>query len=181
MSDVLKADSLRQLLDYDPATGSLFWRRRDISLFAGDLRACRSWNARWAEKEAFTSKNNHGYKVGSIFGKISTAHRIIWIIAHGENAESQIDHINGDRADNRLCNLRKANNSENHKNQRLPSTNKSGAIGVHMDKRWGTWRAEIFDKGTRFYLGSFKTIDAAISARQEAEAKLKYHPNHGKR
>ena len=180
MTNELSASTIRSLLTYDTETGRLFWRKRDIALFGGDLRACASWNARFAGKQAFTATNNHGYKVGSIWGRIFTAHRVIWALHYGDWPSNQIDHQNGKRNDNRLSNLCLADNSKNHKNQKRPSTNKTGVIGVHMDRRWGTWRAEIFDNGKRHYLGSFRDMESAVAARKKAEAKMGYHANHGR-
>lgn len=87
---------LRERLDYDPDTGTLRWRRSSL--------APNNWNARWAGKEAFTTINN-GYRQGAIDGNLTFAHRLIWIMVYGEPAQGVIRHINGDRGDNRLCNL----------------------------------------------------------------------------
>lgn len=96
---------LRQLVEYDPETGSLIWKQRD-----GNARL----NSKLAGKPAFAQLSD-GYLTGRIKGKNYKAHRIAWAVAYGEWPQGQIDHINGDRSDNRLPNLRVVSNSENGK------------------------------------------------------------------
>lgn len=176
----LTPKEVSELLDADMDNGKLKWKYRPEAQFPAGYRAYRSWNARFLDKEAFTAVNNHGYKVGTLFGKIYTAHRVVWAIAHGEWPSDQIDHINGLRVDNRLCNLRLTSNSRNHKNQKMPATNTSGVVGVRLEKRTGAWVAAIYDCGRRHYLGTFSEKDEAIAARKAAEVRFGYHPNHGR-
>lgn len=164
------ADELRQLLNYNETTGRLFWRHRDGK---------PAFNARWAGNEAFTT-TERGYKQGRIFGELYYAHRIIWRMMQGE-IPNDIDHINGVRSDNRWGNLREVTRSENLRNRRLSSNNKTGFHGVSKTS-WGAWQSYIGDGSeTSRCLGSFKTKDEAVSARQKAEIELGYHPNHGRR
>jgi hypothetical protein len=169
---------LEQLLRYEPETGKLFWRQRSAEFFP-DQRACNSWNVKNAGKEAFTATKS-GYKVGALFSKIYRAHRIVWALHYGQWPEVQIDHVNGDRADNRLSNLRDVCHQDNGKNQRLRSTNTSGATGIGYVARLSKWRAQITDSGARLHLGVFPTFDEALAVRRAWEAKLNYHPNHGR-
>jgi len=83
-----------------------------------------------------------------------------------------VDHINGDGLDNRKCNLRVANHSQNHMNERLRCDNKSGFKGVTRITRGG-WQATITAAGKTLYLGSFATPEAAYEARCAAAAR--YH------
>lgn len=168
------------LIRCDFENGKLYWNIRDISSFRGDRRAAASWNARFSGKEAFTCADNRGYLVGAIFGKKYLAHRLVYCLAYGAWADQQIDHINGVRTDNRLNNLRLASNAENHRNQKMPSTNTSGAVGVYLERRTGSWIAQIYADRKKVHLGTFANKEAAISARGQAEIQYGYHRNHGR-
>lgn len=176
--------TLAQLFRYDPADGRLFWRKRDARFFAATRkysadRAAAAWNAKHAGREALTSTDGKGYLCGALFKRIVRAHRIIWKLCTGDDAD-QIDHINGDRADNRISNLRGATNQDNHKNMRRFSSNKSGTTGVLWFARTGRWRSEITVDGKNIHLGYFLRKDDAIAARQTAEAEHRFHHNHGR-
>lgn len=163
---------LRQLLRYDPDTGKLYWRERSNP---ENNNAKSTWNKRWSGKLAlnYTDPSN-GYKVGQLMGRKTYAHRVILAICSGTHPE-EVDHINGDRADNRIKNLRACSRSENCKNLKKPKNNTSGQIGV--GRKGNGWRARILG----IHLGTFDSLNDAIAARQEAEAKYGFHPNHGKR
>lgn len=176
---------LRQLLRYEPDTGKLYWRKRGVELFnctkgRSANHACAQWNSRMAHKEAFTSSDGKGYRCGLIFGKIYSAHRVIWAITRDEWPAAQIDHINGARDDNRVTNLRSVTNKENCKNRKVRSDNSSGNTGVYSSARKNTWVATICVNGKQKYLGRFFNKSDAIAARKEAEAKYGFHPNHGR-
>ena len=169
---------LRQLLRYDPETGKLFWRPRPLEMFKAE-RDQRRWNSRYAGQEAFASRRAGGYRQGDIFDRTYLTHRIIWAMTHDEWPE-QIDHINGNPADNRLSNLRAVSQSENMRNQRRRTDNASGVTGIHWHKQHSKWHAYIATDNGRVHLGTFETREAAISARQAAERSHGYHQNHGR-
>lgn len=154
---------IRQLLSYDPETGKLFWKRRDRALFPTDM-AHRMWNGRYAGKEAATSKMNTGYYQTSVFDNHVLAHRAIWAIVYGAWPEQHIDHANGDRADNRLSNLRLATVTENLRNTATRKDNRSGFKGVSWHKSHQLWRAVIAVNGKQKYLGRYKTREEAAAA-----------------
>lgn len=81
----------------------------------------------------------------------------------------QVDHINGDKYDNRRCNLRLATNSQNQMNKGLQKNNTSGHTGVQWVPKWNRWMARIIKDKKRIYLGAFKTKEEAIMARKVAE------------
>lgn len=175
---------LRELLDYNPETGKLHWRPRDSSFFspgsAGGPGACAAgWNTRFAGKEAFTRKSVHGYAHGPVLGKTRTAHRVAWAIYYGEWPASNIDHINGERADNRIANLRLATVAENSRNLRLRRGNTSGCHGVRYNHSTSKWEARITCNYRQMHLGSFATKEEAIAVRREAEAAHGFSTNHG--
>ena len=156
---------LRQLMTYDPETGKLFWKER------GPEQA--AWNRAWAGKETFTAPSGHGYRVGHINGSKYYAHRVAFAYVHGKWPDAHIDHINGDRADNRLSNLRPATNSENMRNMSAPRSNKSGAKGVSWSSARMKWEARIrTDAGSKF-LGYFDTVHEAAEAYRRAA--LEFH------
>lgn len=165
---------LRKRFDYNPDTGVLTWR--------DCIDMPQKWRTRHAGKEAFTAKTND-YKRGALGKFWLRAHRVAWAIHYGKWPKGEIDHINGDRSDNRIKNLRDVNRSENMRNASLPKTNTSGVLGVYWCRRRKVWQARIIKDslGSMLSLGYYKRKEDAISARKAAEAKYGYHSNHGRR
>lgn len=159
---------LLQRLDYCPETGVLTWK---------PWHSPANFNSRFAGKEAFTTVER-GYRQGRVDGRLLYAHRVIWRMMTGETPHD-IDHINGDRGDNRWCNLRAVTRQENLRNVRLSHRNHTGSHGV-QHTHWGAWQAKIGVDGSVLCLGSFKTKQEAVEARKAAERALGYHPNHGR-
>jgi len=143
-------------------------------------RVANSWNARHSGKDAFTARNAYGYHVGSVNGDILQAHRVIWAIVSGGDAPEEIDHINGDRSDNRLSNLRSVSQSENRKNMSTPKNNTSGVCGVSFDRRLGKWLAKITVDRKQIYIGLYVSKADAAKARKSAERQYGFHENHGR-
>lgn len=170
-------ETLRQLLDYDPKTGELFWRWRSVEWFA-TKRAYSTWNARYSGKPAFTAYRL-GYKQGSVQNRKMSAHRVAFAIYYGRWPIGELDHINGIRYDNRITNLREVTRQENARNLSLRSDNKSGHIGV-AQKIDGSWQAYITVDKKMIHLGFHKTKDEAIEARMKASKKFCFHENHGR-
>lgn len=170
-------ESLRELISYSPATGELIWRERHPRFFASE-RDWKIWNTRYAGKGARTT--SRGYRKIRVLGVALFAHRVAWAIHYGEWPTDQIDHVNGDRCDNRISNLRLASNTDNSRNIKRPANNTSGRIGVSFQKNSGRWRAEICVDQKRIHLGSFITFEEACAARTAAEAKYGFHRNHGR-
>jgi hypothetical protein len=169
-------DVLRQLLSYDPETGVLTWKSRPVDMFNGDVRICGTWNTRYAGKPALNAIDKNGYRTGSILGGRAKAHRIAWKMSSGEDPNGDIDHINGNREDNRLINLRDASQCENQRNAGVRFDNKSGRVGVWRHSN-GSFHAYACGK----YIGRADTIEGATTMREEAEARIGFHANHGNR
>ena len=128
-----------------------------------------------------TSRHSQGYLELSVFYCKYLAHRVAWILYYGvDPGNKQIDHINHDRDDNRIENLRLVNNRENRLNNTRPKHNTSGVVGVSWNKRAGKWEAHIQENGKKSNLGLFDDKWDAICRRKSAERRLGYHPNHGK-
>ena len=174
---------IRQLLDYDPETGRLFWRPRDASWFStkgtGSQANAASWNKRWAGKEAFTADSGQGYRAGTLLMQREYAHRVIWRHVHG-TVPALIDHINGNRSDNRISNLRETDQQGNMLNTSLRSDNKSGVPGVRQRQDTGRWTAKIKVAGRLLSLGCFDSFEQAVAARKSAELRYGFHRNHGR-
>ena len=149
-------DYLRQRLRHDADTGKLFWL--SLGAMPASLRA--SYN------EAFTSRGGAGYFQGKINGRSFVAHRVIWALHYGAWPTRRIIHINGVYTDNRIENLRCAD----EKDMQRRSKNTSGVVGVSFDKTIGKWRADIQVRGTIHRLGTFLTLKEAAAARCDAEA-----------
>ena len=114
-------------------------------------------------------------------GKRYYIHDIVWIIHNGPIPKGmQIDHFNHIKTDNRIENLRMVSFKENCRNMPLRKDNTSGFCGVLWHKQRRKWVATIMIDGKKYHLGIFSNIDDAIAARQEAEIKYGFHPNHGK-
>lgn len=184
MSNLPTIDVLRTIVSYDPETGDLTWLPRTASMFSGGRQSpehsCKIWNSANAGRPALSAVNKNGYRHGAIFGKTISAHRVCWALAHGRWPDQTVDHINGDRLDNRLVNLRDVPIAENSKNQRRKKKNSSGITGVYFFARTRKWVASIKGDGKVRNLGYFDTIEAAAIARKAAERRYGFHVNHGR-
>lgn len=162
---MLEHQELLKLLDYDKETG-IFTRkvRTTNSVKVGDIAG---------------NKNSAGYLVVSVKGKQYLGHRLAWFYINSEWPE-EIDHIDGDRFNNKIQNLRNCDSTENKRNSCISKNNKSGFTGVSWSKTNDKWRAVIWDKRKKVHLGYFKDINDAMRARLQAELDLGYHANHGR-
>jgi hypothetical protein len=167
-------------LSYDPENGSLVWNELSEKFFGGDLKACLTWNKRNAGRLALESVCKRGYKRGMVLGVAFHAHRICWAIHYGKFPSDGIDHISGEKADNRISNLRDVGQTENTKNKSIPKQNSSGIIGVSWSKKYGKWIAQIGHEGRKLHLRRHERKEDAVKARKEAERRLGFHPNHGR-
>lgn len=173
----ISADTLRLLLRYEAATGKLFWKPRTLDLCIS-AKAMNVFNTQFAGKEAFTADNGDGYLCGHMRGKTMKAHRVIWAIVHGVWPKDQIDHINGNRRDNRIDNLRETSNAQNQWNRKPKRGCKSRYKGVSYIRKSGKWQARIVVNGQRKSLGHFGSEQDARKA--YAAASLKYHGEYGR-
>jgi hypothetical protein len=169
-------DTLRKLIRYDADTGKLYWLARHMDMFKS-RRSMNIWNSRYAEKEAFTA-NSYGYRQGTLLGFHVLAHHVVWALNTGAWADLEIDHIDGDRSNNSIDNLREVTRHENTKNLKLFKTNKTGCAGVRKKHDMVKWTAEIHHNGKNHYLGSFNTFEDAVTARRKAERDFGFHENH---
>ena len=162
----LTAERLRELFNYDPETGIFTWRQK-------------------------TTPKSNSITVGGIAGTIGAdgytrimihrathkGHRLAWLYVHGCHAPSILDHINGNRSDNRITNLRLATRSLNSQNRGPSRSNKANTLGVYIGRK-GNYCAAIgitlAGKSRRLHLGTFASLDEASTV--YLEAKTLMHP-----
>ncbi len=152
----ITAGELRELLSYDETSGEFRWKvkpckGRHVGDVAGNL-------------------NTNGYVQIRIKGKLYMSHRLAWLYVHGEWPKDQIDHIDGNRSNNRLNNLRSVSNRENACNQK--SHREGRLFGSHYSKHDKKWRARIEINGKRISLGLFPTEQDAHEAYLKAKSQI---------
>lgn len=174
----LPVELLHQLFEADFEKGIVIWMARPVSMFASE-RSCKSWNSKHAGHAAAAHDNGQGYLAVRVFDKPRKLHRIIFALRHGHYPEA-IDHINGDRADNRICNLRSVTPQQNSQNLRLSKQSKSGEPGVYWNEKTRKWQARVSIGRRSKYLGNYTEKDEAVAAARAARVDLGYHPNHGR-
>lgn len=172
--DTIQANVFSRFLDNEPETGTLIWKPR-----TGTSNRLGTWNTRYAGKVAGSIQGG-GYLSVGLFGRLWKAHRITWALVYGEWPEGEIDHINGNRADNRIENLRPANRKENCQNMAVRCTNKSGFTGVHRHRSWRKWQARICYDYKKRNLGMFDSPEEAYQAYLAAKAKLHRYDTSGR-
>lgn len=158
-----------KVLRYEPDTGELYWKHRPTSLFTStDKRgadwAAANWNSRHAGKPAFTAVGAHGYRCGRLQGAGLLLHRVAFVLMTGDWPTHELDHINGDRLDNRWCNLRKATRNQNARNTKGYSKT-SPYLGVSWNSRLNGYMARVYHNGTNHYCG-FSVDDPTRLAKQ---------------
>lgn len=158
----LTSEEIIRLLDYDPLTGIFVWKRRPREMFP-DQNHYVTWNIKFVGKIAGGVYGN-GYRYINIEPKAYLAHRLAWLIIYGEWPKSGMDHINGEKDDNRIVNLRLANQSQNLQNQKLSNKNTSGFSGVVWHKQRGRWAAQINKDNKKISLGLYDTKEEAYAA-----------------
>lgn len=155
---VITQSRLKEVLHYDPETGVFTWlaqtgNRIKIGDIAGAVGAA-------------------GHRYVGVDRKLYFSHRLAWLYVTGSWPRNQIDHRNGVRDDNRIANLREAAPGQNQQNIKLPSTNKSGFMGVSWSRQKRKWAAHIMLAKRSKYLGYFTTPEDAHAAYLAAKADL---------
>lgn len=169
--DSITVEILRRLLRYERDTGKIYWLERPVSMFTAE-RYAKTWNSRYAGKEAITA-NCNGYRYGGVLGVNLYAHRIAMALDCGHLIDGGIDHINGDKSDNRIQNLRMATPTENGYNKSaIPGKSGGGIKGVTLIKDSKRWQAQIVAAGKYMYLGTFDSVLEAHEAYKAAALKL---------
>lgn len=166
-----------KLVSYNKDTGVFTWLKRD-----GDDQVTKSFNSNFAGKEC-GSDNGKGYNCISVCidgRRINIkAHRLAWFVSHGEMPKGDIDHLDGDKFNNRIGNLRDVTKEINLRNSRMSKTNTSGVSGVCRDKETGKWKVQVRANGKQHYLGLFVDIDDAERVAKNFRSANGYTDRHG--
>lgn len=157
-------DVADKALHYDPVTGILTWKVYRNPMAVKDQVA--------------GYLGNQGYLVIRLLGKDYQAHRLAWLLHYGHWPIEQLDHINHVRTDNRICNLREVTQSANLKNKSKSKANSSNHTGVYKTAV-GNWIARICVDRRQINLGTFKSLEEAVAAREAANKQHLFHQNHG--
>lgn len=150
---LINQTQLKERLRYDPLTGEFTWlvntSRAKVGAKAGYI-------------------GSRGYRLIGVLGREYLAHRLAWLYVTGAWPVEEMDHRNGEHADNRLANLREATKRQNMYNRKRSRLNTSGFKGVFAVGRY--WVAEINGPEGRIMLGRFrKRLDAAAAYREAAK------------
>lgn len=157
----LSARRLRELLNYNPATGIFTWRRD------ADGR-----QNPYAGRERAGSLRPTGYRAICVDYELYQEHRLAWLYVHGAWPSEHIDHINRDTSDNRISNLRQASRGQNLANMKCHKDSASGYKGASFHKRLG-WFARICVNRKHHFLGYHPSAEAAHAAYVEAAKRLR--------
>lgn len=154
---MLSQELLKELFTYHPETGHFTRNVTRGGQLAGSVAG---------------SIDTCGYRQMRFCGRKRSCHRLAWLYTHGVWPEFEIDHINGDKLDNRILNLRPATRSGNMTNIGARRSSKTGVKGVDWDKQHLRYRAQIMVDGRKKNLGRFDTIEEAAKAYADAAARL---------
>jgi hypothetical protein len=153
IKEAISAEELRELLRYDPDDGHLYW-----------LKIGKGVSSARLDTPAGVIHRIKRYRIIGVRRRVYTAHRLIWLYVHGEWPDGEIDHIDGDRANNKITNLRDVSHKQNMANRCRHSNNMIGMKGVSWRPRDNRWRAQIWDAGKARHLGYFASAAEAKSA-----------------
>ncbi len=154
---MIKHEELLKLLSYNKDTGVFIWKEKPCrNIKIGDVAGC---------------VDTQGYISIGVRGVKYKAHRLAWFYVNGVHPVV-IDHINGDKKDNRICNLRSCTQSENLLNQSIRVNNSSGAKGVSWHKQSRSWKVTIPINRKAVCLGYFKDLELSTLIAEEARDKF---------
>lgn len=165
-------------VSYNPQTGSMKWMVRN-----GEGRDVKRWNSRYAGKEVGTLDDKGYRRILMRFGKEVVfrvrVHQLAWFIVNGQQV-GEIDHINQNKSDNRIANLRDVPKTLNQRNGTRKGNNTSGHPGVTWHKQHKKWCAQAFFDGRHHHIGLYDDIEDAAVAAIEYRVKHGFTENHGR-
>lgn len=162
---------VKELIDVDFDKGILWWKKRTMKWFMHckfPHRDVSKWNSTNMGNLAFNCIDSKGYKYGCIMNNLQRAHQMVYLLYH-KRMPTIIDHMNGDKLDNSIHNIREVSREINMRNTKMFSTNKTGYTGVSWCNRDKVYRATIQINRKTKHLGNFNNKEDAYKARKEAE------------
>ena len=160
--ETLTQAKLKEVLDYDAETGR-FTRISFSGNYAGGSATLGP---------VISKPDERGYLRIRVGGKKYRAHRLAWLFVYGAFPRQGIDHINGDKLDNRIGNLREANQSENSQNRVARRGTEVGVLGVSVYRKTGKFHAQIRALGKNMHIGYYDTVEDAHAAYCRAKQTL---------
>jgi hypothetical protein len=142
----------KEHISYNPETGEFRWIKKPPMM---------NWKNRCNPGDLVGYIHSKGYRVATLKGKHIQLHRLAWIFIHGEIATETIDHINGVRHDNRICNLRLATRTQNAQNASARKKHGNRIKNVSWDSESGKWRVRVVKDGKRYHGGRFEDPNEA--------------------
>lgn len=151
---------IQQLFNYNSETGDLKWKRAPYTK---------------SKKGLIVRTKRNGYYTVKIYGKDYLVHRIIWLYVYGYFPENDIDHIDRNRINNKISNLREVSRQCNQRNVGLRRNNKTGIIGISFNTINFVWLASISVNNKYYNLGQYRDYTEAVCVRLAAEQCLNWH------
>ena len=154
-------DFLLQIFHYDNDQCCFYWKKPT------------SFRVKKGDRAGYIDEL--GYRRISINNIRYREHQLVWLIERGSLSILQIDHIDGNKLNNHINNLREVTNKQNSENKSINKNNTSGIKGVYFDKARSKWHACITNNYKNYSLGRFKTIEEAKNAYIYAAKKMHTH------
>lgn len=149
---MLTQERANELFEYRE-DGNLYWKVNRLKKRIGDVVGIETTN---------------GYLRYVIDGKGYALHRVVWLMHYGVFPKDDLDHIDRNRKNNRIGNLREASRVQNNGNSSVPKHNTSGYKGVQWCATSNKWRVCIYKQNKKYWLGRYKTIEEAAKVYHEA-------------
>jgi hypothetical protein len=156
---MLTQNKLKEYLHYEPGTGIFRWIKKPkcSRVILGGVAG---------------TVQTKGYRNINLLTYANKAHRLAWLYVYGEWPILQLDHINGVKDDNRICNLREANNGQNQMNKKTQRNNTSGHRNVYWRNSRNRWVVSISVEGKNYIKGSFKKLEDAVIRAEEVRKSM---------
>ena len=158
--NTVSLDFVLEHLEYVRSTGLLLQKKPRSKISVGSIAG---------------SVTPYGYRYIQLAGKKYAAHRLVWLIEHGSFPKLFIDHIDGNKLNNKIENLREATSKQNNENKGVPKNSKTGVRGVSYNRKLKKYVAQIQHNGVGHYLGIHDTLDGAREAYLQGVTKFFTH------